>query len=67
MKKDILFSSVSKGNLILKIEPIGSEIKKIMADKGYIDKIMINGNNKATAVADSELKKVYDNIGYQKS
>jgi len=66
-KEFSLFKKDLADLIILKIEPIGSEIKKIMADKGYIDKIMINGNNKATAVADSVLKKVYDIIGFQKS
>ncbi len=53
--------------IIQKITPISQEMKKLIDDKTYLDEIMIDGKNKATIVADSVLKKVYEVIGFAKS
>lgn len=50
-----------------KIIPIGNEINKLLKDQQYLDKIMIDGNNKATIEADSVLKKVYEIVGFIKA
>ena len=41
-------------------------MNKLIDDKTYLDEIMIDGKNKATIVADSVLKKVYEVIGLAK-
>ena len=53
--------------LVDKIVPIGSEIKKIMNDKNYIDNVLNQGQIKASEVADSVLSKVYKTIGLHKT
>ena len=55
------------GELIVeKIVPIREEIKKLLADKAYLDNVLKDGKEKATVVADSVLKDVYDIIGFAK-
>ena len=55
------------GELIVeKIGPIREEIKKLLADKAYLDNVLKDGKEKATVVADSVLKDVYDIIGFAK-
>ncbi|PPR46126.1 MAG: Tryptophan--tRNA ligase [Alphaproteobacteria bacterium MarineAlpha5_Bin7] len=55
------------GELIVeKIGPIREEIKKLLADKAYLDNVLKDGKEKATIVADSVLKDVYDIIGFAK-
>ena len=53
--------------IIDKINPISLEMKKLMEDKGYLDKIMKNGKEKATNVAEPVLNQVYDIIGFPKT
>ena len=55
------------GELIVeKIGPIREEIKKLLADKAYLDNVLKDGKEKATVVADSVLKDIYDVIGFEK-
>ena len=55
------------GELIVeKIGPIREEIKKLLADKAYLDNVLKDGKEKATVVADSVLKDIYDVIGFAK-
>ena len=55
------------GELIVeKIGPIREEIKKLIADKAYLDNVLKDGKEKATVVADSVLKDIYDVIGFAK-
>ena len=55
------------GELIVeKIGPIREEIKKLLADKAYLDNVLKDGKEKATVVADSVLKDIYDIIGFAK-
>ena len=49
--------------LIEKIQPIGSEINKLMKDESYLNSIISEGKEKASNVADSVLSKVYGVIG----
>ena len=51
--------------LVNKIEPIGLEINKLMADKSYLDKTMLKGKDRAIVVADSVLSSVYETIGFK--
>ena len=57
-KKDLAELSVEK------INPISSEIKKLMEDESYLDKIMKKGKEKAILVAEPVIRKVYDIIGF---
>ena len=57
-KKDLAELSVEK------INPISSEIKKLMEDQSYLDKIMKKGKEKAILVAEPVIRKVYDIIGF---
>jgi len=57
-KKDLADLSVEK------INPISSEIKKLMEDQSYLDKIMKKGKEKAILVAEPVIRKVYDIIGF---
>ena len=47
-----------------KLKPISLEIKKLMEDKGYLDGIMKEGQEKAISVAEPVIRKVYDIIGF---
>ncbi len=47
-----------------KINPISSEMKKLMNDEEYLNKIMKKGKEKAISVAEPVLKNVYDIIGF---
>ena len=55
------------GELIVeKIGPIREGIKKLIADKAYLDNVLKDGKEKAMIVADSVLKDVYKIIGFAK-
>ncbi len=57
-KKDLADLSVSK------LEPITSEMNKIMNDVDYIDSILKQGKDNATAVAEPVLQKTKEIIGF---
>ena len=50
--------------LIEKIEPISNEIKKLIQDKKYLDKILIEGQQKADDIASSKIKKIQEIVGF---
>jgi len=50
--------------LIEKIEPISNEIKKLIQDKKYLDKILIEGQQKANDIASSKIKKIQEIVGF---
>jgi tryptophanyl-tRNA synthetase len=57
-KKDLIELSVEK------INPISIEMKKLMKEGPYLDSIMKSGKQKAIAVAEPVLRKVYEVIGF---
>jgi tryptophanyl-tRNA synthetase len=57
-KKDLADLSVEK------ILPISIEMKKLMEDHAYLDKIMKSGKEKAISVAEPVIKQVYEIIGF---
>jgi len=59
-KKDLADLSVEK------ITPISLEMKKLMEDRTYLDSIMKAGKEKAIAVAEPVLNRVYDIVGFSK-
>ena len=60
------FKSKLGESLIEKIGPIGNEIKKLMKDKNYLNKILKNGANRADLIAKRNLKEIYEIIGLTK-
>ena len=50
--------------LVEKINPISREIKKIVDDKTFIDKILNDGYEKANEIASKKLKKVHEILGF---
>jgi len=51
-------------NLVEKIEPISKEIKKLINDKKYLDKILEEGFQKADNIASKKLKKLQEIVGF---
>ncbi len=47
-----------------KLGPIGSEMKRISADTGYIDGVLADGAGRARAIADETLSHVCDIVGF---
>ncbi|MBM3537665.1 MAG: tryptophan--tRNA ligase [Alphaproteobacteria bacterium] len=44
--------------------PIGNEMKRLMADPGYVDGILKRGAERANAIAQPNLKQVFDIVGF---
>ena len=57
------FKSKLSESIIERICPIGQEIKKLLKDKSYLNKILEKGSKKADLIAKNNLKEVYDIIG----
>ncbi len=50
--------------LVEKIEPISSEIRRLIDDKNFLDKILLEGQEKANVSAVKKLKKMHEIIGF---
>ena len=50
--------------LVEKISPISQEIKKLINDKGFLDKILLEGHKKANKIASDKVKKMQEIIGF---
>ncbi len=50
--------------LVEKINPISLEIKKLINDKGFLDKILLEGQKKADNIASKKIKKMQEIIGF---
>ncbi len=50
--------------LVEKIDPISQEIKKLINDKEYLDKILLDGQKKANKIASDKIKKMQEIIGF---
>jgi tryptophanyl-tRNA synthetase len=50
--------------LVDKIGPISEEIKKLTHDKNYLDKILLEGQQKANDKASKKLKKLQEIVGF---
>ena len=53
-------------SIIERICPIGNEIKKLLKDKNYLNKILEKGSKKADIIAKNNLKEIYEIIGLTK-
>ena len=50
--------------LVNKIEPISNEIKKLLADKNYLDKILLDGVEKANLIASKKIDRIKEIVGF---
>ena len=64
------FSAFKKALTELAVEklgPVGTEMKRLMNDPGYIDSVLANGAARARALAEPVLAEVYDAVGFLRS
>src|ERR1051326_4446603 len=47
---------------VAKLAPIASEMKRLVADPGHVDKILIDGAERAQAIAEETMKKAKDTV-----
>ena len=50
--------------LVDKIEPISLEIKKLLDDQSYLDKILLEGVEKANSIASKKIKRIKEIVGF---
>ena len=50
--------------LVEKITPISLEIKKLISEKGFLDKILLEGHKKAKDISSTKIKKIHEIIGF---
>ena len=50
--------------LIDKLSPISDEIKRLLKEKSYLDKILEEGSKKADIIASKKIKEIHDIIGF---
>ena len=50
--------------LVEKIEPISNEIRKLINNKDFLDKILLDGHKKANDIASIKVKKIHELIGF---
>ena len=50
--------------MVDKISPISSEIKKLLSEKKYLDKILLEGSKKADKIASDKVKKIQELVGF---
>ena len=51
--------------LVEKIYPISTEIKKLLKDKDYLDKILLEGNKKSSEIASKKVSEMHKIMGYK--
>jgi len=47
-----------------KLGPLGAEMKRLTADPGYVDSVLIDGSNRARAIAAETMSAVKDIVGF---
>ena len=50
--------------VVNKIEPISNEIKKLLGDKSYLDKILLDGVEKANLIASKKIERIKEIVGF---
>tara|TARA_B100001057_G_scaffold201436_1_gene202200 strand:+ start:516 stop:1517 length:1002 start_codon:yes stop_codon:yes gene_type:complete len=58
------FKEILSQVLVDKIIPISQEIKRLLNDKNYLDKILLDGSEKADKIASEKVKKIHEIIGF---
>src|SRR6478672_226494 len=49
---------------VAKLSPIASEMKRLVADPGHVDKILIDGADRARVIADETMRAARDIVGF---
>ena len=50
--------------LVNKIVPISTEIKKLLGDKSYLDEILLDGVEKANLIATKKIERIKEIVGF---
>ena len=50
--------------LIENISPISKEIKKLLNDEKYLDKILLEGSQKADKIASKKIREIKELVGF---
>ena len=50
--------------LVDKINPISQEIKKLLNEKSYLDKILLEGSKNADQIASKKIEKIHEIVGF---
>ena len=58
------FKEKLSGTLVETIDPISKEIKKLLNDENYLDKILLEGSDKANKIASKKIKEIKDLVGF---
>jgi len=58
------FKESLASELVNKIEPISKEIKKLLADKSYLDEILLDGVEKANLIASKKIERIKEIVGF---
>ncbi|MDA7779804.1 tryptophan--tRNA ligase [Candidatus Pelagibacter sp.] len=58
------FKEKLSDTLIETIDPISKEIKKLLNDENYLDKILLEGSDKANKIASKKIKEIKDLVGF---
>src|SRR5215216_3994692 len=49
---------------VAKLSPIASEMKRLVADPGHVDKILVDGADRARTIADENMRATRDIVGF---
>ena len=60
------FKSKLSESVVEKIYPIGKEIKKLLKDESYLNKVLEKGAKRAELIAKNNLKEIYQIVGLKK-
>ena len=58
------FKEQLSDEIVNKIEPISREIEKLLDDKSYLDKILLEGVEKADSIASKKIEKIKEILGF---
>ena len=58
------FKEKLSDELVNKIDPISKEIKKLLGDKLYLDKILLDGVEKANIIASKKIERIKEIVGF---
>tara|TARA_S200000501_G_scaffold256079_1_gene239878 strand:- start:5612 stop:6613 length:1002 start_codon:yes stop_codon:yes gene_type:complete len=50
--------------LVTEIDPISKEIKKLLEDQSFLDKILLDGVEKANSIASNKIKRIKEIVGF---
>ncbi len=58
------FKEILSQVLVEKISPISNEISKLLAEKNFLDSILLEGSEKADKIASKKMKKIHEILGF---